>query len=158
MRWTGQNVGEVVQFVNEDLSGCPEAIWGELQDVVSENFMKLSEGNVSEFQKKEGEWNITDRIPTIDEKDRMHQIMTKREPLLEVSRYHTWRIVLITHGQYSCHCLAQTLWDMEELFSTKLPDQNQPVSILVVSAMIAVRWLEATWLEATIPTPKHYAT
>ena len=34
------------------------------------------------------------------------------------------------------------LWDVEELFSAGLPDQNQPVSIVVVSALLAVRWLE----------------
>ena len=35
------------------------------------------------------------------------------------------------------------VWDVEELFSTGMPDQTQPVSILVVSAMTAVRLLEA---------------
>ena len=60
----------------------------------------------------------------------------------------------MTHGEFPCHCLAQTLWypkrgnlvlawDVEELYSTGLPDQNQQVSIVVVSAMLAVRWLEA---------------
>ena len=60
----------------------------------------------------------------------------------------------MTNGKYPCHCLAQTLWylkrgnlvlvwDVEELHSTGLPDQNQPVSIVIVSAMLAVRWLEA---------------
>ena len=34
------------------------------------------------------------------------------------------------------------VWDVEELFSTGMPDQTQPVSILVVSVMTAVRWLE----------------
>ena len=72
-------------------------------------------------------------------------------------------------GEYPCHCLAQTLWypkrgnlvlvwDVEELYSTGLPDQNQPVSIVVVSAMLAVRWLEAnagtSEQEAAVPTPE----
>ena len=35
------------------------------------------------------------------------------------------------------------VWDVEELYSTGLPDQNQQVPIVVVSAMLAVRWLEA---------------
>ena len=35
------------------------------------------------------------------------------------------------------------VWDVEELYLTGLPDQNQQVSIVVVSAMLAVRWLEA---------------
>ena len=60
----------------------------------------------------------------------------------------------MTHGEYSFHCLAQTLWypkrenlvlvwDVEELYSTGLPEQKQPVSIVVICAMLAVIWLEA---------------
>ena len=75
------------------------------------------------------------------------------ESLLGASGYRTRRNILITHAEYPCYCLAQTLWypkrgnlmlvyDMEELFSTGLPYPNQPVSIVVVSAMLAVSWLE----------------
>ena len=50
------------------------------------------------------------------------------------------------------------VWDVEELFSTGLFDQTQPVSIIVVGAIIAVRWLEAdagtSDEEMTVPTPK----
>ena len=46
---------------------------------------------------------------------------------------------------------------MEELYSTGLPDQNQPVSIVVVSTLLAVRWLEAnagtSEQEVAVPTP-----
>ena len=56
----------------------------------------------------------------------------------------TWNLILI--------------WDVEELYSTGLPDQNQPVSIVVVSAMLAVRWLEAyadtNEQETAVPTPE----
>ena len=76
------------------------------------------------------------------------------EPLLGDSGYRTRRNTLMAHGEYSCHCLAQTLlypkrgnlvlvWDVEELYSTGLPDQNQQVSIVVASAMLAVRSLES---------------
>ena len=48
------------------------------------------------------------------------------------------------------------VWDVEELYSTALPDQNQQVSIVVVSAMLAVRWLEAnagtSEQETAVPT------
>ena len=76
----------------------------------------------------------------------------------------------MTHGMHRCHCLAQTLWyprranlvlvwDAEELFSMGLPDQAQDVTmILVVSAMLAVRWLKAnvvtTEQEMAVPTPE----
>ena len=45
---------------------------------------------------------------------------------------------------------------------TGLPDQNQPVSIVVVSAMLAVRWLEANAgmgeQEMTVPTPEQLSS
>ena len=82
---------------------------GELQDVVGENFMKLSEGNVSEFQKKKANRALPTEFPTMDEKGGIHQIMTQGEPLLEASGYRTWRNILMTHGEYTSHCLAQTL-------------------------------------------------
>ena len=51
------------------------------------------------------------------------------------------------------------VWDVEELYSTGLPDQNQQLSIVVVSAMLAVRWLEAnadtSEQETAVPTPDH---
>ena len=76
------------------------------------------------------------------------------EPLLGAAGYRTRRNIVRTHGEYPCHCLAQTLWypkrgnlmlvwDVEELYFTGLPDQNQQVSIVVGSAMLAVRCLEA---------------
>ena len=75
----------------------------------------------------------------------------------------------MTHGEYPCHCLTQTLWypkrvnmvlvwDVEELYSTRLPDHNQQVSIVVVSTMLAVRWFEANAgtrrQETAVPTPE----
>ena len=132
----------------------PKRSEGELQDEVGEEFMRLNEGNVSEFQKQKASGALPTEFPTIEEKDDLHRIMMEVEPLLGASGYRTRRNILRTHGEYPCHCLAQTLWypkrgnlmlvwDVEELYSTGLPDQNQQVSIVVVSAMLAVRWLEA---------------
>ena len=58
---------------------------GKLQDAVAENFVKLSELNVIEFQKKKAIGALPTEFPTIDEDDGMHQIMTEVEPLLEAS-------------------------------------------------------------------------
>ena len=132
----------------------PKRSEGELQDIVGEEFMRLNEGNVSEFQKQKASGALPTEFPAIEEKDDLHRIMMDVEPLLGASGYRTRRNILRTHGEYPCHCLAQTLWypkrgslmlvwDVEELYSTGLPDQNQQVSIVVVSAMLAVRWLEA---------------
>ena len=123
---------------------------GELQDVVGEEFMRLNEGNVNEFQKQKASGALPTEFPTIEEKDYMHRIMIEVEPLLGASGYWTQRNILKIHGEYPCHCLAQTLWypkrgnlvlvwGVEELYSTRLPDQNQQMSIVMVSAMLAVR-------------------
>ena len=127
------------------IRAVPKRSEGELQDVVGEEFMRLNEGNVSEFQKQKASGALPTEFHTIEEKDDMHRIMVEVEPLLGASGYRTRRNVLMTHGEYRCHCLAQTLWypkrgnmvlvwDVEKLYSTGLPDQNQQVSIVVVSA------------------------
>ena len=131
--------------------------------------MRLSESNVSGFQKKKASGVLPTEFPTIDEKDAVHRIMTEVEPLLGASQCRTRSNILMTLGEHPCHCLAQTLWfpkrgnlvlkwDVEELYSTGLTDQNQPVSIVVVSAMLAVRWLEtnagASEQETDVPTPE----
>ena len=81
---------------------------------------------------------------TIDEKVETHQMMMEIEPLLMASGYRTWRNILLTYGEYPCHCLAQTfwypkranlvlVWDADELFLMGLPDQAQNVTILVAT-------------------------
>ena len=136
---------------------------------MGEEFMRLSEGNVSEFQKKKASGALPTEFPTMDEKDDIHRIMMEVEPLLGASGYRTRRSILMTHGEYSCHCLAQTLWypkrgnpglvwDVEKLYYAGLPDKNQQVSIVVVSSMLAVRWLEGNVgtneQETAVPTPE----
>ena len=109
---------------------------------------------MSEFQKQKASGALPTEFPTIEEKDDVHRIMMEVEPLLGASGYRTRWNILMTRGEYPCHCLAQTLWypkcgtlvsvwDVEELYSTGLPDHNQQESIVVVSAMLAARWLEA---------------
>ena len=88
------------------IRAVPKRSEGELQDAVGENFMSLSEGNVSEFQKKKASGALPNEFPTKD----VHRIMTEVEPLLGASGYRTRRKILMTHGEYPCHCLAETLW------------------------------------------------
>ena len=136
---------------------------------MGEEFMRLNEGNVSKFQRQKASGALPTKFPTIDEKDDVHRTIIEVEPLLGASGYRTRRNILMTHGEYPCHCLAQTLWypkrgslvlvwDVEELYSTRLPDQNQQGSIVVVNAMLAVRWLEAnagtSEQETAVPTPE----
>ena len=124
---------------------------------------------MSEFQKQKASGVLPTEFHTIEEKYDVHRIMIEVEPFLGASGYRTRRNILMTHGEYRCHCIAQTLWypkrgilvlvwDVKELYSTGLPDQNQQVSIVVVSAMLAVRWLEAnkgaSGQETAVPTPE----
>ena len=157
-------------FLTKIIRAVPKRSEGELQDVVGEEFMRLNEGNVSKFQKQKASGALPTKFLTIEEKDDVQRIIMEVEPLLGASGYRTRRNILMTNGEYPCHCLAQTLWypkrgnlvlgwDVEELYSTGLPDQNQQVSIVVVSAMLAVRWLEASAgtseQEMAVPTPEH---
>ena len=87
----------------------PKRSEGELQDVVGEEFMRLNEGNVSEFQNQKASGELPTEFPIIEEKDDLHRIMTEVEPLLGASGYRTRRNILRTHREYPCQCLAQTL-------------------------------------------------
>ena len=92
------------------IRAVPKRSEGELQDVVGEEFMRLNEGNVSEFQKQKASGALPTEFPTMEEKDDVHRIMMEVEPLLGASGYRTRKNILMTHGEYPCHCLAQTLW------------------------------------------------
>ena len=136
-------------MTDEDHSG-PNRSEGELQDVVGEQFVRLNEGNVSEFQRQKAGGALPTELPIIDENDDVHRIMMEVEPSLRVSDLmeHTddpWGVSLSLPG--ADVMVPQTreslVWDVEELYSTGLPDQNQQVSIVVVSAMLAVRCVKA---------------
>ena len=141
----------------------------ELEEIVRENFVKLGDGNVSDFPKKKTSGVMAYDFPTIKENDETHQMMMDIEPLLISSGYGTWRNVLLSHGKYPCHCLVQTFWypkranlvmtwDAGELFYMGLPDEAQNMLVLVISAMLAVKWLEANAemnkQEMAVPTPE----
>ena len=65
---------------------------------MGEDFMRLSEGNVSDIQRKKASGVLATEFPTIDEKDDVHRIMTEVEPLLGASGYRTRRNILMIHG------------------------------------------------------------
>ena len=102
----------------------------------------------------------------MEENDTMHEKMMELEPLLEASGERNLRSIEITHGECPCHCLAQTVWypdhknlclvwDMEEIRSIGLRDHRQKVTLLVVSTMLALRWIEENitkYREAKTPT------
>ena len=121
----------------------PKRSEGELQDVVGEEFLRLNEGNVSEFQKQKASGALPTEFPTIEEKDDSHRILMEVEPFLGASGYRTRRNIVRTHGEYPCHCLAQT--------------RESDASMGRGRVVLAVRWLEAnadtSEQETAVPTP-----
>ena len=90
----------------------------------------------------------------VDENDEIHRVMMEVESRLEASGKCNWRSIMLTHDEFSCHCLLKTCWypghsilvlicDCGELLSMVLPDSSQPITIVIVGVMIAIRWLEA---------------
>ena len=51
------------------IRAVPKRSEGELQDLEGEEFMRLNEGNVSEFQKQKASGALPTKFPTIEEKD-----------------------------------------------------------------------------------------
>ena len=104
--------------------------------------------------------------PNLEEIDAIHEKMMELEPFLEATGERNLRSIDLTHGGCPCHCLAQTvwypdhaniclIWDVEEIRSLGLPDHQQKVTILVVSTMLALRWIEeniAKYRESKTPT------
>ena len=127
---------------HEDLS----EIWGE-------ELLKLESENTSDHERQNVIGKPVGGAPNMEENDTMHEKMMEFEPLLEASGERNLRSIEITHGECPCHCLAQTVWypdhknlclvwDMEEFRSIGLPDHRQKVTLLVVSTMLALRWIE----------------
>ena len=104
--------------------------------------------------------------PNLEEISAIHEKMMELEPLREASGERNLRSIDLTHGDCPCHCLAQSvwypdhanlclIWDVEEIRSLGLPDHQQKVTILVVSTMLALRWIEenvAKYRESKTPT------
>ena len=76
------------------------------------------------------------------------------EPLMKASGKRNWRSIMLTKDEFPCHCLLQTwwypsrsnlvlIWDCGELLPMVLPDSSQPITMVIVGVMLAIRWLEA---------------
>ena len=70
--------------------------------------MKQGDGKVNVYQGKEASGRMVNDFPTIDEKNETHQMMREIEPPLIASGCRTWRNILLTHKEYTCHFLKQT--------------------------------------------------
>ena len=147
--------GTVPKEQRDDLS----EIWGE-------ELLGLEGENTSNHERQNVIGKPMGGAPNMEENDAIHEKMMELEPLLETSGERNLRSIDLTHWECPCHCLAQTvwypdhanlclIWDVEEIRSLGLPDHQQKVTILVVSTMLALRWIEENvtkYQELTTPT------
>ena len=134
-------------------SAVPERTKEELESILGKKFMGYVSGNFSDFEKQKQRGSTVTDYNAVDENDEIHRVMMEVEPLLEASGKRNWRSVMLTHDEFPCHCLLQTwwypkrsnlvlIWDSGELLSMGLPDSSQPITIVIVGVMMAIRWLE----------------
>ena len=136
------------------LSAVPERTKEELESILGKKYMGYVSGNSSDFERQKQRGSTVTDYNTVDENDEVHRVMMEVEPLLEASGKRNWRSIMLTHDEFPCHCLLQTwwypkrsnlmlIWDSGELLSMGLPDSSQPITIVIVGVMMAIRWLEA---------------
>ena len=138
----------------------------ELSEIWGEGLLGLESENTSDLERQNVIGKPMVSAPNLEEVDVIHEKMMELEPLLEASGERNLRSIDLTHGDCPCHCLAQTvwypdqanlclIWDVEEIRSLGLPEHQQKVTILVVSTMLALRWMEeniAKYRESKTPT------
>ena len=135
-------------------SAVPERTKEELESILGKKFMGYVSGNFSDFERQKQRGSTVTDYNTVDENDEVHRVMMKVERLLEASGKRNWRSIMLTHDEFPCHCLLQTwwypkrsnlmlIWYSGELLSMGLPDSSQPITIVIVGVMMAIRWLEA---------------
>ena len=124
----------------------------DVSDISGKKHLSLEKENTSDFE-REAIGKATSKTQAVDENDVTHAEMMEFEPLIDASGVRNHRSINLTHGEYPCHCLAQTvwytqqsnlclIWDVEDIRSIGLPDHQQKVTLFVVSLMLALGWIE----------------
>ena len=138
----------------------------DLSEIWGEELLGLESENTSDHERQNVIGKPMVGAPNLEEADVIHEKIMELEPLLEASGEGNLRSIDLTHGDCPCHCLAQTvwypdhanlclIWDVEEIRSLGLPEHQQKVTILVMSTMLALRWMEeniAKYRESKTPT------
>ena len=154
------------KLLRKILGTVPKAQRDDLSEIWGEELLSLGDENRSNFERQNAIGKPMGNVPMPEEDDVVHEKMMELEPLLEASGECNLRSIEITHGECPCHCLAQTVWypehtslclvwQVEEIRSIVLPDHQQKVTILVVSTMLALRWIEENvmkYRESKTPT------
>ena len=137
-----------------------------MSEIWGEELLGLESENISDHERQNVIGKPMGGAPNLEESDTLHEKMLELEPLLEASGERNLRSIDLTHGDCPYHCLAQTvwypdhanlclIWNVEEIRSLRLPDHQQKVTILVVSTMLALRWIEENvtkYRESKTPT------
>ena len=137
------------KLLTKILGTVPREQRDDLSEIWGEELLSLT----SDFERQNTIGKPMISVPAQEENDTLHEKMMELKPLLEASGERNLRSIDITLGECPCHCLAQTVWypehsklglvcDVEETRSIGLPDHRQKVTILVVSTMLALRWIE----------------
>ena len=154
------------RLLRKILRTVPREQRDDLSEIWGEEFLSLEGENTSDFERQNTIGKPMSSAPAQEENDMTHEKMMELEPLLEASGERNLRSIDITHGECPCHCLAQTVWypeysnlclvwEVEEIRSIGLPDHRQKVILLVVSTMLALRWIEENmtkYRESKTPT------
>ena len=91
-------------------AAVPKRTKGELEPILGKKFMGYASGNFSSFERQKQKGSTATDYSAVDENDKIHRVMMKVEPLLEVSGKRNWRSIMLTHDEFTCHCLLQTWW------------------------------------------------
>ena len=142
------------EFLCKMFSAVPERTKEELEPILGKKFIGYARGNFKDFERQKQKGSTVTGYNAVDENDEVHRVMMEVEPLMEASGKRNWRSIMLTHDEFPCHCLLQTwwypgrsnlvlIWDSGELLSMGLLDSSQPVTIVIMGVMMAIRWLEA---------------
>ena len=142
------------ELVCKMFSAVPERTKEDMESILGKKFMGYASGNFSDFERQKQKASTVTDYNAVDENDEVHRVIMEMEPLLEASGKRNWRSIMPTLDEFRCHCLLQTwwypgrsnlvlIWDCGELLSMGLPDSSQPIAIVIVGVMMAIRWLEA---------------
>ena len=135
-------------------TAVPEKTKEDLESILGKKFMGNASGNFSDFERQNQKGSTVTAYNAVDENDEVQRVKMEAEPLLEALGKRNWSSIMSTHDEFPCHCLLQTwwypgrsnlvlIWDCRELLSMGLPDSSQPITIVIVGVMMAIRWLEA---------------
>ena len=122
-----------VKITRTIVDQVPERRKEKLESILGRKFMGYVSGNFSDFERQKQRGSTVTVYNTVDENDEVHRVMMEVEQLLEASGKRNWRSIMLTHDEFSCHCLLQTwwypgrsnlvlIWDSGELLSMGLPD------------------------------------